>query len=266
MTQGVIFDIKRYAIHDGPGIRVTVFLKGCPLKCLWCHNPEGQNPDPETMIPQTHSEAPPQISRNQKAGTLLTVNEVMDEIEKDVLFFDESGGGVTFSGGEPLMQPEFLTSLLQVSKERGIHTAVDTCGDAPSDVFNSIIEKVDLFLFDLKLMNDTQHQKYTGVSNRQILENVTLLDTKAKRVIIRFPVVPAITDTEENISDIAALLVSLNRIRDVTLLPYHRIAAQKYKRLQRQYTTAGVQPPPSERIESIRTRFESQGIRVSIGG
>ncbi|KPL06975.1 hypothetical protein AMJ85_09940 [candidate division BRC1 bacterium SM23_51] len=264
--QGIIFDIKRYAIHDGPGIRVTVFLKGCPLRCLWCHNPEGQSPEPETMIPRASGESPSFNSEDEKAGRVMTVNEVMAEIEKDILFLDQSGGGATFSGGEPLMQPGFLTSLLQACREKDIHTVVDTCGYAPSDVFNSIAANVDLFLFDLKLLDDAEHENYTGASNRPILQNLTQLDEMGKRVIIRFPVVPQVTDTEENITNVVSFLSSLRTMRDVALLPYHNLGGQKYERLRRKDGMQGMESPASEGISRIQSLFESQGLRVTIGG
>ncbi len=266
MTRGTIFDIKRYAIHDGPGIRTTVFLKGCPLKCPWCHNPEGQNPELETMIRLLPGEGNTHTIEDETVGRVVDVREVIEEIEKDTLFFDESDGGVTFSGGEPLAQPEFLRSLLDACKDRSLHTCLDTCGYAPSEVFASLVNKVDLFLYDLKLMNDTQHQKYTGASNRPILENLRALDERRKRVILRFLVVPGITDTEENLCDTIDFIASLKSIGDVSLLPYHRIAAEKYRRLRRRNDLEGVSPPTSASMESIRERFKSHGITITVGG
>jgi len=266
MITGTVFDIKRYAIHDGPGIRTTVFLKGCPLHCPWCHNPEGQNPNPETMIHATPRERRTHTDGNEKVGRVLEVREVMDEVEKDILFFDESGGGVTFSGGEPLMQPEFLQSLLRACKDKDIHTVLDTSGYAPSEVFTPIIGHVDLFLFDLKLIDDIQHQKYTGVSNRPILRNLKALEEGRKSVVVRFPLIPQVTDTEDNVSATVALVASLKSINDVSLLPYHRIAGEKYKRLRRKSDVESVPPPTQQRIASIRARFESHGIKVTVGG
>jgi len=265
-TQGTIFDIKRYAIHDGPGIRVTVFLKGCPLRCPWCHNPEGQNPDLEIMSPRTSHGEITGPTDAEPVGRVANVSQIMEEIEKDILFFDESGGGATFSGGEPLMQAEFLLALLQACKAKDIHTALDTSGFAPREVFLSIRDWVDLVLFDLKIMNDEQHRKYTGVSNRLILENLRALDETRKRTVVRFPVVPQLTDTEENIADIVAFVAALKSIHDVALLPYHKMAGGKYKRLKQANPMEGIDTPTGQRIEVIRRQFESHGFRVSSGG
>lgn len=266
MTSGTVFDIKRYALHDGPGIRTTVFLKGCPLRCPWCHNPEGQDPNPETMTPVLPPEGRIHTDVPEHVGRVVSVNDVMDEIEKDILFFDESGGGVTFSGGEPLAQPEFLESLLLACKEKDVHTALDTSGYAPSEVFIPIMDRVDLFLYDLKLMDDTEHQKYTGASNRPILQNLKALEERRKKVIIRFLIVPEITDTEENLTDTLHFLASLKSIADVSLLPYHRIAGQKYNRLRRKNDLEGVSSPTPQRMASLKERFERYGIRVTVGG
>jgi len=266
MITGTVFDIKRYAIHDGPGIRTTVFLKGCPLHCPWCHNPEGQNPDPETMIRQIPRETRTHTNESEKVGRVMTVKEVMDEIEKDILFFDESGGGVTLSGGEPLAQPEFLESLLRACKNKDIHTVLDTCGYAPSETFISTIPHIDLFLFDLKLMNDKQHRKYTGVSNRLILRNLKALEERQREVVIRFLIIPQITDTEDNLTDTINLVTSLKSVSGVALLPYHGTAGEKYKRLRRKNDMEGVSAPTQQRITSIKAIFERHGIRVTVGG
>ena len=265
MKQGTIFDIKRYALHDGPGIRTTVFLKGCPLQCPWCQNPEGQNPDPETVVRAIPIENGTGAISEETIGRVIDVAEVMKEIEKDVLFFDESGGGVTFSGGEPLAQPEFLESLLDACQEKNLHTCLDTSGYAPLEVFASLVDKVDLFLYDLKLMNDRQHQKYTGASNRLILENLKALDERGKRAIIRFLVIPGITDTEENLSATVDFVASLKNVRDVSLLPYHRFGSEKYKRLRRKNEMEDVPPPSDHTMRSVGARFESCGVRVTTG-
>ncbi len=266
MTTGTVFDIKRYAIHDGPGIRTTVFLKGCPLRCPWCHNPEGQNPNRETMISVIRRKGPGHADGTDVVGRAVDVREVMEIVERDILFFDESGGGVTLSGGEPLMQPEFLRGLLDACKKRGIHTCLDTSGYAAPDVLASVVEEVDLFLYDVKLMDDAQHQIYTGVSNRMILKNLKTLDEQAKTVVVRFPVISGITDTEENVFGIVEFIVSTKTIRHVSLLPYHTIAAEKYRGLRRKNAMEGVRPPSDDAMTNLRTRFESCGIRVTVGG
>jgi len=265
-AEGTIFDIKRYAIHDGPGIRTTVFLKGCPLRCPWCHNPEGRNPDVETMTPRVSQGDDSGAGGAESVGRRVTVGAVMEEIEKDILFFDQSGGGATFSGGEPLAQPEFLSAFLRACKQSGIHSALDTSGFAPHEVFVAAVGAADLVLFDLKIMNDAQHLRYTGASNGSILANLHTLDEMRKKTIIRFPVVPQITDTEDNVAEMAGLVSSLETIRDVALLPYHRMGSGKYKRLNLRNDMEEVASPTTQRIGEIRRLFESRGIRVSIGG
>ena len=265
MPQGTIFDIKRFAIHDGPGIRTTVFLKGCPLRCPWCHNPEGQNPDPEPAMPVVVVPDSPGQSPDEILGRVVEVEDVVKELERDILFFDESGGGVTFSGGEPLAQPEFLDALLDACRTRKLHTCLDTSGYAPAEHFALFTDKVDLYLYDLKLMDDADHQKYAGVSNRSILDNLRTLDELQKKVVVRFLVIPGLTDTEDNISATLGFLASLRNLRDVSLLPYHRIAAEKYRRLRRKNEMEGLSPPSDEMMKSLRTRFESCGMKVTIG-
>ena len=187
--QGIIFDIKHYAIHDGPGIRTTVFLKGCPLGCWWCHNPESRSGDIFQYKKQEKIEGRI-VEQIETIGKNYTVPEVMKEIEKDIVFFEESGGGVTFSGGEPFKQTEFLKELLKCCKKQEIHTCVDTTGYVKTDQLEKAALFTDLFLFDLKHFDDKMHIKYTGVSNKQILENLQLLDEMGKSVQIRYPLIP----------------------------------------------------------------------------
>ena len=265
MQKGTIFDIKRFAIHDGPGIRTTVFLKGCPLKCPWCHNPEGQHPEPETVIRAIPVEDESRPVPDETIGRLVSVEEVVEEIEKDVLFFDESGGGVTFSGGEPLAQPEFLESLLDECRQKNLHICLDTSGYAPAEVFGSVVEKVDLFLYDLKLMDDAEHQKYTGVSNHLTLENLKTLDDRRRNVIVRFLVIPKITDSQENVSATADFIAALKNVREVSLLRYHRIATEKYRRLRRKNEMEDAAPPSEPTMESVRASFERCGLKITMG-
>jgi pyruvate formate lyase activating enzyme len=246
---GVIFDIKRFALHDGPGIRTTVFFKGCPMKCPWCHNPESQKKCPE------------RVGKNGKKeiiGEKRSVDEVMNEIEKEVVFYDESKGGVTFSGGEPLIQPQFLSALLKECRKRDIHTTVDTTGCVSPKTFKSIMDKVDLFLYDLKIMDDKKHIQYTGVSNLLVIENLKILFKKGKNVIIRFPVIPGVTDTEENIKAVGIFVSSLKNIGEIDLLPYHHTAEGKYQRLKKEtmMKTMTVMPPGDERMEEIKQLFK----------
>jgi len=266
MTTGTIFNVQRYAIHDGPGIRVTIFLKGCPLRCLWCHNPEGQDPSPEPMSDGPCIRTARPSDEVATCGRVVAVDDVIREIDKDVLFFDESGGGATFSGGEPLMQPDFLRALLHACRQRGIHTVVDTCGHAPDDVFRSIVDAADLFLFDLKLMDDALHREYTGASNGLILQNLQTLDARRHPTVIRIPLIPGITDTEKNMSETIDFLAALSSIHDVALLPYHRTGSGKYERIRRRYELRDGDPHSAEQIDTIKRLLEGNGARVTVGG
>ncbi len=263
---GIIFDIKRFAVHDGPGIRTTVFLKGCPLKCLWCHNPESISPQPCTI--ERVSRIGEQIFRNNEVvGQSKTVEEVMETLEKEWIFMDESGGGVTFSGGEPMFQSEFLAALLTACKKRGMHTAIDTCGFASSEVLRNIAPLTDLFLYDLKLMDSEKHQFYTGVSNQIILDNLRELVSGRSKIRIRIPVIPEINDTQENISETIHFLKSLNgSVEGVDLLPFHNTASGKYMRFGINYTMNENKKPKESDMEYIKKHFEESGFEVKIGG
>ena len=262
MPQGTVFDIKKFAIHDGPGIRTTVFLKGCPLDCWWCHNPEGRRLDPESMAAGP-SEAIPDAT--VQVGTLVSAAQVITEIEKDILFYDESGGGVTFSGGEPLLQPHFLEALLTACRRQGIHTALDTTGYAAPDVLAQLSPLVDLFLYDLKIMDEVRHQTYTGVSNVGILANLRYLVQAGRRVAIRFPVIPQINDTSDNLEQMGAFLMGLG-LKQLDLLPYHHIHRHKYHRLGHPDRLSGLQPPGEEAIDRVKAYFETGGFTVRVGG
>lgn len=261
MDSGIIFKTKKYALHDGPGIRTTVFLKGCPLACWWCHNPEGQAREPQILTAADH-----RIYQNETAGRCVGVDEIMREIEKDIVFYDESGGGATFSGGEPLSQPQFLFALLRRCRKREIHTAVDTTAFSDQEVFRRIIGLVDLILFDLKLMDDAVHQQYTGVSNRSILQNLALAAHSETPLHVRIPIIPGITDTKENISAITQHLKTLPRLKRIDILPFHNTAANKYERLGMVNHMEGVLPPTEAHMADIKAGFESSGFKVTIGG
>jgi pyruvate formate lyase activating enzyme len=301
MEKGLIFDIKRFAIHDGPGIRTTVFFKGCPLSCWWCHNPESQSPSPELMvrparcqegcrecISRCHVQAISKgngiVVEREKCDTCMTcvetcpsealqmvgrvarVEELIAEIEKDIVFFDESKGGVTFSGGEPLMQPAFLASLLRVCKKRGIHTSLDTSGHAPFQTIEGILDTVDLFIYDIKLLDEESHKMHTGVSNRLILKNLEKLTKLHDDVEVRVPLIPHITDTEENISSLLMFLSSLDKVRNVVLLPFHNSAKKKYEGLDRENKMGNTSTSPTEEIDRIKKRFSECGFEVRISG
>ena len=260
MRTGTIFNIQHYAIHDGPGIRVTVFFKGCPLRCWWCHNPESQQQQPESFTQTVRLDEQTRVVEQEMIGKQMSVTDIMREIEKDQLFFDESGGGVTFSGGEPLMQPECLIALLKRCKEYEIHTALDTSGYAQTGIFESVIDKTDLFLYDLKFVNNDLHRKYTGASNRLILENLQRLDKRGKPVWIRFPVIPSITNTQKNIIDILNYITNLTSITQVNLLPYHRIADGKYQKFGLYNNMNGITPPSDDYMEQLQQQFAQSGI------
>ena len=259
LSKGIVFDIKRFAIHDGPGIRTTVFLKGCPLDCWWCHNPEGRHSDPESMRGSAGNRAPVDVGRE------MTAAEVMAEIESDVLFYDESGGGVTFSGGEPLLQADFLMALLVDCRRQGFHTVLDTTGYAAPETVTRIAPLVDLFLYDLKLMDDSAHKTYTGVSNAGILENLSRITAVGRTAVVRFPLIPGINDGPDNLVQMTAFLgeINLNRI---DLLPYHRIHRQKYQRLGCPDRLANLAPPGEDAIERVAAYFTSCGFSVRVGG
>jgi pyruvate formate lyase activating enzyme len=263
---GYIFDIKKYSVNDGPGIRTAVFFKGCPLNCWWCHNPESQHMKPEKIQWNSLSwSIYSQSCSSDVIGKLVKTEEVMAEIIKDIPFYEESGGGVTFSGGEPMLQLQFLHSLLQLCKEKEIHTAVDTSGFTPYANFRKIYDHTDLFLYDLKIFDDELHKMYTGVSNRTILTNLEKLSSLGNKINIRIPVIPGINDFDDNISRIIDMLKKLN-IKQIDLLPYHSIAQSKYKKLNKEIKVSNISSQTTESLELLKTRFSETGIPVSIGG
>ena len=301
MTTGIIFDIKRYAIHDGPGIRTTVFMKGCPLACRWCHNPEGIKAAPflvykkekcircgecveicpeqalrleeEGVFPSgspctkcfTCTEICPAEAR-EKVGRKLTAPELFVEIQKDILFYDTSKGGVTFSGGEPLMQVEFLIEVLKLWGNHHIHRAVDTTGHASHETLMSVAKQTDLFLFDLKMMDSDKHEKYTGVSNHLILDNLRHLAQKEIDLIIRIPLIPGVNDDVENLDRTGSFLNRLPGVKKVHILPYHDFQKSKYTRFEMQDSTGNITLPTQDMILDAKKRLENFGLEVAIGG
>jgi len=278
VTKGLVFEIRRFCVHDGPGIRTTLFFKGCPLSCWWCHNPESQDFKPETSVKKLALSGN-LFGKTETTGSFMTVNEVMAVLGRDRIFYDESIGGVTFSGGEPLMQQRFLEELLIRCKQEKLHTAVDTSGYASPAAFDRVSSLADLFLYDLKLAEDALHRKYTGVSNRPILRNLKALITSGKAVMLRFPVIPGITDTEENIFKTKALINSLIRLRklddsrmgeqnilQINLLPYHSMAREKYRRFCKTNLLEEIPDLSADQLLPLKKEFETLEIPVHIGG
>lgn len=252
-STGIIFNIQRFSVNDGPGIRTTVFMKGCPLRCWWCHNPEGIGFEPE-------------VNGKTEIGNYYTVEELLEEILKDRIFYDESGGGVTFSGGEPLSQIDFLTEILDKCNSAGIHTAVDTSGYANKILLKKIIDKTDLFLYDLKLIDPVQHLKYTEVSNTEILDNLDYLIRTKAEVIIRIPMIPGIIATIENMTAIRDFLSGYDNKPTIHLLPYHKIAEGKYEKFGLKNKMNGKKELTEKEILENRLIFEESEFKVKIGG
>lgn len=257
-VKGRIFNIQRFSIHDGPGIRSIVFLKGCPLRCRWCCNPESQDWKPETIV--TAGVAKP-------VGRDVTVGEVIDEIARDRVYYSRSGGGgITLSGGECLCQPEFSTALLKAAKQIGISTAIETTGYADMNVIRQLLPYVDTVLMDIKHTNGDKHREFTTKDNTLILENAVHIAKEARSLIIRTPVIPTFNDTEDEIRAIAEFARSLGTVKEMHLLPYHRIGSDKYAGLGRNYTMAHIEPPKKEHMQKLLEVVNSTGIQGRIGG
>jgi len=298
LTSGLIFDIHKYAIHDGPGIRTTVFLKGCPLKCWWCHNPESQSSCIQIIYRQERCircgsclETCPQGALQEKqnvitlderlcdicgdcvkicyadarqlVGKEMSTSQVMAEIISDIPFFDQSGGGVTFSGGEPLFQSDFLLSLLQACKEQDIHTVLDTCGFSSWETLELIRPWVDLFYYDLKMIDAKEHYIFTGVSNQNILVNLQRLSQHGHHIILRLPILPGINDDEKSIFKVGAFAASLPHLDRVDILPYHRIGLDKYDRLNIPYKLPDLPQPSDDKINAVAQILSEFGLTVN---
>ncbi|MFO7948699.1 MAG: glycyl-radical enzyme activating protein [Armatimonadota bacterium] len=299
-STGLITDIKKFAVHDGPGIRTTVFLKGCPLRCLWCHNPETQAADP-VIVYYSHNcigcgtcldvcpndalsmgEEGIEIDRSrcevcgacveacpanalEKIGREVTVEEVMAEVEKDRPFYETSGGGMTVSGGEPLQQIEFTRELLQAAQDAGIHTCLDTCGYAPWGCYEQVIDVTDLVLFDLKSCDPSGHRRGTGRSNSLILENLTAMTQNGLHVTVRTPVIPGFNDTTGAITAIAGFLKQLDTIPPLELLPFHQMGQAKFERLGMSYSLADAEPPTDELMHQLVQAAREYGVDCTTG-
>lgn len=301
VANGYIFDVRRFSIHDGPGIRTTVFFKGCPLHCLWCHNPESQLFSPELMILSNRcigcgacSAVCPYGAISEVDGVWVTdrkkcvvcgkcgevcyadgrqivgeqksADEIMKIIDQDKAFYLESNGGVTFSGGEPLAQPDLLQELLEQCKARGYHTALDTSGNAAWGVIEPLLDKLDLILFDLKLMSSDLHRHYTGAGNELILSNLRELAKRMVSVWIRVPIIPGVTDGEANLSAMAEFLSELKPQTRVFLLPYHHVATTKYANVGHDYKLEPTHIPTEAEMTALDYYFKQAGIPVQHGG
>jgi pyruvate formate lyase activating enzyme len=308
VAHGIIFDVKRFALHDGQGLRTTVFFKGCPLACQGCHNPEGQavglelifRPDRCTLCGDCVPACPHQVlamakgelmvSRDrcglaggcveaclpgalEMVGRLYSADELLDVLEEDRVFYDESGGGVTFSGGEPFAQPEFLKALMEGCRERELPAVLDTCGHADPGVFREVAPLASALLFDLKLMDEARHEEFTGAHNRWILENLRwaaealqLPRPQRSALTVRIPLIPGINDDEDNLLASAHFLAGLPAPPPVDVLPYHRLGVDKYERLGREYPLPDVAPPPGDRVTLAVRLLEEAGLMVTVRG
>lgn len=299
-ASGIVFEIERFSVNDGAGIRTLVFLKGCPLRCAWCANPESHVFAPQLLYwkarcigclecikacPRHALSAGPEgivIDRstciacgqctracNSNAlllsGKRMTVSEVMSEVEKDRPFYEKSGGGVTFSGGEVLAQPEFLLALLKAAKQSNIHTCIETSGFAPQSTIEAIAPYIDTFLYDLKAIDNSVHLSCCGVSNEQILSNFEFL-SKNHDIIARLPIIPNYNDSPRDIQLLLDFLEKHHRGKHVHLLPYHRLGVNKYTRLDLNYHLKDILPPSNKRMAELKQIFTDKGFIVEIGG
>lgn len=290
---GLIFDIQRFSIHDGPGIRTTVFLKGCPVSCLWCHNPESRSAAPQIAFYKSKCigcgrcasacphgailETVTRLDRSlcrvcgacaekcptealQLVGRRVTVDEVVDAVMRDEPFYRTSGGGVTLSGGEPLHQTEFCVELLRACREKGLHTCVDTTGYGTWEKLAALAELTNLFLYDIKAVDMGKHERLCGVGNQVILENARKLVDSGAAVIFRAPLVPGLNDSPEDLRALAEFVLSLPGDQRLELMPYHSIGAGKYEALGMEYALPDLEPPAD--VDGHRAALASMGVTL----
>ncbi len=256
-VKGRIFDIQKYSIHDGPGIRTIVFLKGCPLRCKWCCNPEGQEYDIQSMD---------FAGKKKIVGEDVTVAQVLSEVKKDMPYYLRSGGGLTLSGGECLCQPGFALALLYEAKEAGISTAIETTGFAKWEIIKDYLGVTDYVLMDIKNIDNEKHKRFCGQSNEIILENARKIAQNHNNLTIRVPVIPTFNDTEREIAAIAEFARALPGVKKLHLLPYHRLGADKYKGLGREYLLADLPLIPDSHMQKLLATAQKSGLNCQIGG
>jgi len=263
---GLIFNIRRYSVNDGPGIRVAFFMKGCPLSCWWCHNPEGISSLQESVV-ITRRLGEKEFRSEEPAGKYYSAEELISIAEKDRVFIQESGGGVTFTGGEPMLQPEFLLETLTAFRKEGFHTAVDTSGYAPAENFREILPFTDLFLYDIKHPRENDHIRFTGETNTVILDNLAMILSYRKDVWIRIPVIPGINDSMADLEELRKMILRLKceNLRRISLLPCHRIGRSKYKTFGLEYKMDDTAVPSPARMKELARFFAETGICVRSG-
>lgn len=281
MSRGTVFDIKQMAVFDGPGIRTTVFLKGCPLRCQWCHNPEGLEPFPQLMVShhacircgrcEAVCEHPDgcancfacvdvcPLQLRKIAGTVYTDEALAKILLKNQDILRMNGGGITFSGGEPLMQAGFVLDV--IDRLEGMHTAIETSGYCKADRFQRVVNRLDFIMMDIKLIDPERHRHFTGVDNRLILENLERLKGTGKPFVIRIPLIPGVNDTEENLTATAKLLIDVESLQKVELLPYHQTAGAKYEMLGKEYSP---EFDTAREVSAMQSCFESFGIPCTV--
>jgi pyruvate formate lyase activating enzyme len=299
-AEGLIFDIQRFSLHDGPGIRTLVFMKGCPLTCAWCSNPESQKIRPEVMYYEDkciecfnciaacpNSEILRQkwplvleecegcgscvtacfAEARQLVGRLVTVEDVLATVLRDTIFYEESGGGVTVGGGEPTLQADFVACFLERCRDHSLHTALETCGFTSWDIFNRVLRQVDLLLMDIKHMDTQRHKALTGVGNEQILENARRAAAGGQDMIVRLPLIPGFNDGADHLRAMGKFIRDeLSPVRRVDILPYHSTGESKSMRLGKIYGLSGKTLLPADEINRARDLLESNGLSVKIGG